>query len=240
MSPSFPGELSITDRRASTGLSTLGGTMKLGLLSVLVVLFGASSFARAESLYPCTIEFEGQQRNIYLSKARSIDVVFGARGLTRLQLRVTADETLTGTVNGQPNFIIQGDVDSGFVQSAYGQGKIQCGSPTDFSVIYVFQPWNQIYTPAGDFNVIQRSLQAGNTCYAGSPEQALADYQSEFGLSARRIQLDAETRAIQIHTTDQICTEDNGGTYDDFNCVAHETRAVVKTIPNCDYDAEPR
>lgn len=217
----------------------------------MLTLISLSSVSRAEMLYKC--QFDSFKKNgslapwtkiAFLSKNRFSKITFSydSHTGTTLNVLVSPDETLQGTVNGQYNFILKGNVYVGEFESAYTSGKITCETPKNYEVGFIFKPWGSIFV-AGDLSTIislKSSSDLKNSCYFGNPQRALETVKSAFNLTDNQVTYSKANGDITATFFEKKCTNWTGSSIDDYECLNWSSPTPTQyVLSDCDYDPYP-
>ncbi len=224
----------------------LGVVMRMLSLLILASLATTAVYAKdGEQLYPCTFKasLKGESssswsKNFYLSNKRSIKASFGSSYKTEIDVRVDNDGKLSGYVNGQRNFVLEGTTEKGNFESAHAVGTISCGAAQTLNTAYLFKPWNNLHLNDGQFDVIQNTPQLTNTCYVGSAGQALADYKALYGATAESVDLTVKEKSVMVVKKEKVCLQYNGQhPAEGGRCLVWSPIKISKSylIDDCDY-----
>ncbi len=162
---------------------------------------------------------------------------------TKLDLRVNAGGVLQGSVNGQPGFMLLGDVHQGRFESAYHKGEIKCGAEIDLPFVLQFIPWKQFFTvdpmiSQGHIHTTfsLQQVDYGLLCFLGDVHEVHATMSQGFGV---------EGQIINPHRVDftwdaEDCVEWRGSNPDDFECLRYQRNRRTKSVKDCYGEPDPR
>lgn len=195
-------------------------------MKALVLAFSLliSFSAQAENFYRCMVVTQPKNANwsyelgMYLSDARSSRQVVANTDLKLIVSPLTGE--ITGTVNGQPNFILSGDVkNGGKFESASATGTIAC-EPVALPVALFNNQFGEIYK-AKDAQSFPRLLdiqQLEKSCYIAKDVNAVAaDVRS--ALAKENMTLTLSGNTVVATRMEKTCLESNGGSHDDYECI---------------------
>lgn len=179
--------------------------------------------AQAENFYRCMVITQPKNANwtyelgMYLSDARTSRQVVANTDLNLMVSPLNGE--ITGTVNGQPNFILSGDVRNGAkFESAHATGTISCtrvGMPV---ALYSTQ-FGEIYK-AKDAQSFPRLLdikQLEKSCYIAKDVNAVAaEVRSALANESMTLKLAGDT--VVATRLEKTCLE-SVGSYDDYECI---------------------
>lgn len=158
-------------------------------------------------------------------------------GKTALDIQV-AQGKLTGSVNGQPNFILGGTPDKGHFESAYVKGTVSCSAPVQTDYMLMFKPWGQFYSL--DKNLSQghilddastNQLYHGNICFVGNSKAVAEAISAQAPVKAKVV----DAYRVEFTFEYRFCTKPTGSNPDDYGCDEYQTKTVTKPVMNC-YD----
>jgi hypothetical protein len=162
---------------------------------------------------------------------------------TKVELRVLASGVLGGSVNGQPNFIISGDVFDGNFESAFHKGTVKCDSMGELPFVFQFKPWKQYFTV--DAFVSQGHIQNkvslsqidhNLVCFAGDAAQAFKFLSENLQAKVRFV----DDYEIEFSWTQKDCVRWIGNNPDDSQCMEYQDKARVRKMYNCHGRPDPR
>lgn len=216
--------------------------MILGLIGLVV---SASAFALP--VYNCELTAtpklgawrEPWTKKLLLSPAFTNRVDFGQ---TVVELRVNAGAALGGAVNGQPNFLIGGDVWNGSFESAFHAGVVTCKEEIELPFVLKFKPWGQFYTlnPIVSEGHIQRDVSLGYIdneliCFIGDEKAALRSLSDALGVEGKLV----NPYRIEFTWEAEDCIRGTGS-YDEWSCEEYRRNRRTKTVLDCNGEPDPR
>lgn len=216
--------------------------MFLGLLALF-----ASLSAWALPIYNCdvtTVEKNGWKepwtKKLVLSPAFTNRVDFNR---TTLDLYVAASGVILGEVNGQPNFMLSGDVQKAKFESAYHTGTITCSPEVDVPFVMKFIPWKQYFTvdPILSQGHIHHSVELsqveyGLLCFVGDVNETNAAISQNFGVTGKII----NPYRIDFTWEADDCIRWQGNNPDDFECLQYQRNKRTKSVMDCNGEPDPR
>ena len=162
---------------------------------------------------------------------------------TKVELRVQASGILGGSINGQPNFLISGDVTDGKFESAYHTGTVKCDSMGELPFVFQFKPWNQYFTV--DSLVSQGHIQ--NSVSLSQIDYNLICFKGDAALAFKFLaeNLKAKARFVdeyefEMSWTQRDCVRSIGTNPDDSECVEYQDRARTRKVLSCNGRPDPR
>lgn len=162
---------------------------------------------------------------------------------TTIELRVQASGILGGSVNGQPNFIISGDVFDGTFESAFHKGRVKCDSMGELPFVFQFKPWKQYFTVDAFVSQghIQNSVSLSQIdhnliCFAGDAAQAFKFLSENLDVKARFI----DDYEFEMSWTQKDCVRWIGNNPDNSQCVEYQQRARTRKVQSCFARPDPR
>lgn len=202
------------------------------------LMFGIFSFslilvkAHALDVYNCDFTVKSWTKKTLLIPNITNKQTFNK---TKLAMTVNRVGKLSGSVNGQPNFIIKGTVASGSFQSAYDKGTVRCEAAEKVDYLLRFNPWGQFFTldpSLGQGHILNSidfaQVRYGNICFIGDVK-ATGDAITKYaGLKAKIVS--PYTLSFTQKVTD--CAAGYGG-IDDWTCTRYRTQTITKTINHC-------
>lgn len=198
----------------------------------IITIYLINLKAQAIEVYNCDFQVRSWTKKTFLLKNITNKQSFHK---TELALSVNSAGKLTGTVNGQPNFILLGTPESGSFQSAYDQGTIKCAPKTEVDYLLRFNPWGQFFSlnPKLSQGHIQNSvrfaqIRYGYLCFIGDIQSTARAIYENSGL------IGTIKDAYTLNYTEQVTDCINGyGHRDDWTCTKYETKSITKSIPHC-------
>ncbi|MBY0517212.1 MAG: hypothetical protein K2P81_09900 [Bacteriovoracaceae bacterium] len=214
----------------------------LGLMALFVSLS-----AVALPVYNCDVTAIAKSgwnkpwnKKLLISSKFSNNVTFSE---TVLDLRVDQNGVLHGSVNGQPGFMLSGDVTSGKFESAYHTGTIKCDPKIDLSFVMYFKPWKQFFTidPVVSRDHIQNSVRLdqidyGLLCFIGDVKESNAGLSQAFSVQGKMI----NPYRIQFIWEANDCVKWIGNNPDDTECVEYKVQTHKKEVTDCYGEPDPR
>lgn len=217
------------------------------LVIALAALFSALS-AWALPVYNCDVTATAKTgswrrpwtKKLLVSAAFTNEVDFHE---TKLSLRVNAGGALGGSVNGQPGFMLAGDVVQGNFESAYHKGSITCSDEVEVPFVLQFIPWRQYFTvdPILSQGHIHDALHLssvdyGHVCFLGDAE-ALHGYVT-LGFAV-------EGKVVNPYRVDftweaEDCVQWRGTNPDDTECLGWQRNKRTKSVKSCYGEPDPR
>lgn|GEM_PF-3511260 len=162
---------------------------------------------------------------------------------TVLELRVDAGGVIAGTVNGQANFILRGDVMNGAFESASHTGSIKCDPEILLSFVLQFKPWKQFFTidPILSQGHIQnradlRSVDYGHLCFLGDVKEVNDGLSLGFGVTGKIV----NDYRIDFTWEAEDCVRWTGSNPDDSMCIEYRRNKRTKSVMNCNGEPDPR
>ncbi len=162
---------------------------------------------------------------------------------TKVELRVQASGILAGTVNGQPNFLISGDVFDGKFESAFHKGVVKCDSVGELPFVFQFKPWKQYFSV--DTFVSQGHIQNSVSlsqidhnliCFQGDAAEAFKFLSENLKAKARFV----DEYEFEMTWTQRDCVRSIGTNPDDYECVDYQDRARTRKVFSCNGRPDPR
>ena len=151
---------------------------------------------------------------------------------------------ISGTVNGQPQFILEGTPAEGRFESAYHKGTVRCDSAVRTEYLLKFIPWNQYYTLDKELSRghIQNSadisqLYHRNICFIGNASAVAKAVSAQAAVKAKVV----DDYRVDFTFQYTSCVRGHGGR-DDFECDQYKTETLTKPLMNCAGDGwvDPR
>ncbi len=162
---------------------------------------------------------------------------------TKVELRVQASGILGGSVNGQPNFLISGDVQNGAFESAFHKGRVKCESMGELPFVFQFKPWKQFFTVDTFVSQghIQNSVRLSHidnnlVCFLGDAAQAFKFLSENLNAKARYI----DEHEFEMSWSQRDCVRWIGSNPDDSECVEYQERARTRKVLSCNGRPDPR
>ena len=162
---------------------------------------------------------------------------------TKVELRVQASGVLAGAVNGQPNFLISGDVYQGQFESAFHKGTVKCDSMGQLPFVFQFKPWKQYFTVDAFVSQghIQNSVSLSQIdhnllCFMGDAALAFKFLSENLNAQARFV----DEYEIEMSWTQKDCVRSIGTNPDDYECVEYQDRARTRKVMSCKGRPDPR
>ncbi|MCE3011535.1 MAG: hypothetical protein LW878_00565 [Proteobacteria bacterium] len=162
---------------------------------------------------------------------------------TKVELRVQASGVLAGAVNGQPNFLISGDVYQGQFESAFHKGTVKCDSMGQLPFVFQFKPWKQYFTVDAFVSQghIQNSVSLSQIdhnllCFMGDAALAFKFLSENLNAQARFV----DEYEIEMSWTQKDCVRSIGTNPDDIECVEYQDRARTRKVMSCNGRPDPR
>lgn len=204
--------------------------------------------AQALELYSCDLtataksnEAIAGSKKMYLLTKYSNHQEFGK---TALDIQVV-DGKLSGSVNGQPNFILGGTPENGHFESAYIKGTVRCSGKTEATYMLMHRPWKQFYSLEKNLSSghILKSLSTdsvyfGQACFIGDADAAAKAITSQAKATVKSV----NKYEIQLTFDYTYCAEGAPSYPGDDDCSRYETKTVTKPVPHCYEDGwvDPR
>lgn len=162
---------------------------------------------------------------------------------TKVELRVLASGVLGGAVNGQPNFLISGDVLNGKFESAYHTGTVECDSMGELPFVFQFKPWKQFFTVDSFVSQghIQRSVSLSQIdhnliCFVGDAAQAFKFLSENLDAKARFV----DEYEFEMSLTQKDCVQWIGNNPDNSQCVEYRDQSRTRKVQSCYSRPDPR
>ncbi len=199
-----------------------------------------TTYALALPVYNCDVTVEEKNsiwrkpwtKKLLLSPAFTNRVSFGQ---TVAEFRVNAGAALGGAINGQPNFIIRGDIWDGQFESAFHKGTVNCGTELELAYVLQFLPWRRFFTLNSEVSEghILRSIglseiEYEHLCYVGDEKKALAEISQIVGVQGKLL----ETGSLEFSWEAEDCLRGSGA-YDDWTCHEYQRNRRTRKIPDC-------
>lgn len=162
---------------------------------------------------------------------------------TTLDLRVDAGGVIGGAVNGQPNFILGGDVHNGNFESAHHTGTIKCEPETELAFVLQHKSWKQFYTidpilsqghilGSADLSAVDYGL----LCFLGDVKEVNENLSLGFGVVGKIV----NDYRIDFTWEAEDCVRWTGSNPDDSQCVEYRRNKRTKSVKNCYGEPDPR
>lgn len=212
--------------------------MKAAIYLVFVLTIIPIKSSQAIELYNCDFQSspKGNPTQTWTKKAFLIPNIMNKITFNKTELSLTVmNNKLWGTVNGQPNFMLEGTPLSGSFISAYHEGTINCKDVESVDYLFKFKPWKQFFTidPTLSEGHIQNSfnfssIRYGNICFIGNSKKAAQAIDNFLGLIGK------VKSQYSISYTQKVtdCIEGHGN-IDSWTCTRHQTKVITKTINHC-------
>jgi len=212
--------------------------MRSAIYLILLLTIIASQNSQAIELYNCEIQASPQDNpnQTWTKKAFLIPNLMNQITFNKTELSLTVmNKKLWGTVNGQPNFMLEGTPENGIFASAYHKGTIYCTESETVDYLFKFKPWKQFFTIdtvlseghiQNSFNF--SSIRYGHICFVGNAKHATVAIDKYLGLKGNI----KSPYSISFTKTITDCIEGYGN-IDDWTCTRHQTRNITKTIDHC-------
>jgi hypothetical protein len=216
----------------------------------LVVIFSSIS-AWALPVYNCDVTATAKRtifseaevawtKKLLLSAAFTNRVAFNE---TTLDLRIDAGGVIAGAVNGQPNFILRGDVVNGTFESAYHRGTIKCAQETEIGFVLQNKAWKQFFTidpllsqghilQAADLNAVDNGL----LCFLGDVRDVNESLSLGFGVFGKVV----SDYRIDFTWEAEDCVRWSGSNPDDSTCEEYRRNTRTKSVLDCNGEPDPR
>jgi len=218
------------------------------LLALLALMTTASAWALP--VYNCDVTATPKRplwgqvtpwtKKLLLSPAFTNTVSFNT---TTLELRVNAGGVLSGSVNGQPDFIIKGDVHNGTFESAYDTGTIVCDSEVDLAFVLQNKSWKQYFTIdpfISQGHILNRadlnSIDYGLLCFKGDVNAVNEQLSLGFGVIGKIV----DQYQIDFTWEAEDCVEWRGTNPDDSECLRYQRNKRTKPVMDCAGRPDPR
>lgn len=162
---------------------------------------------------------------------------------TTLDLRVDAGGVIAGAVNGQPNFILRGDVMNGSFESAHHKGVIKCDHEVQLGFVLQNKSWKQYFTndpilSQGHIltNADLSSVDYGLLCFLGDVKEVNDSLSLGFGVIGKIV----NNYRIDFTWEAEDCVRWTGSNPDDSMCVEYRRNKRTKSVMNCYGEPDPR
>lgn len=211
------------------------------LISILSVLL-LSQAAVALPVYQCDLKAFSKskglvlKRQALLSPSFSTDVQFPE---TSLKLFVDVQGNISGFVNNQYNFILNGDVESAKFESATDSGTIRCEAVEEASYV-LYNKTSGAYISkeliqTADQSVFIQDVVSDNLCFLGDAQSAA----QALKIDTKAKVLSVKYLAIELEVLETKCLESNGDR-EDYKCLQESQELVQKVIRECNETSDPR
>ena len=205
-------------------------------------ILGFNSLAAAVTLHKCEVvsvvkgaktAYGSVTKTFYVANGRSNFVDLYDQPTTFRFNLPSVGFNVDAYVNGQANFIFNGDMQNGSFESARNKGTVSCEAGVDVAAIYVGADGQGETTPA------TAGLMLGS-CYAGSASRVAADLIRFEGYNASNISIEPTSKTVTASRVEKQCVDGSGTNPDDYVCRRYAPMKVSYSIKNCDYDPGAR
>lgn len=209
------------------------------VLLVLMLVFTAQAWS--VTAYNCDITVVEKNSNetwdwtkkVFLSTEFRNKVTFNE---TTLELYLDRNEMIRGSVNGQPNFKLDGNAYNGSFESAYHTGTITCEKLQKLSHLFRFNSWDQFFTLDKKIGAghIQNSMQVSSLkykqiCFIGDINEAAKAASAEMKIKG----VIKSQYEIAYTWQDTTCARGQGTSVDDWTCYEYKTETRTDSIRHC-------
>ena len=211
------------------------------LMAMMFLLLSAQSWS--VTIYSCDVtalekrpafgEATPWTKKIFLSSEFTNRVDFHS---TVLDLTLDHKGGIQGSVNGQPNFNLEGNVKSGFFESAKHKGSIICDKGQKVSHLFQHKPWKQFFSLNSNLSEGQiltkietNDLKYKLICFIGDVKAAEADASAVLKIKGTV----KSPYEISFTWTDTVCARGRGSNVDDYVCEEARKEERTEALRHC-------